>query len=108
MRGCLSRSSGVLARGRGYGTGVSEGRMYRYRSEVGGTWWAALGVVTVLLGVVGRPSSGFWSPFLWCVVGFVLGSLLTVAVSATRVPARSEDEAFARMPSPATRREDRR
>ena len=66
-----------------------------YRTEVGGSWWAALAVVTVALGLLGRSSGGFWSPFLWCVVTFVLGSLVAVAVSAVRVPARSADEAFA-------------
>jgi hypothetical protein len=66
-----------------------------YRSEVGGTWWAALVVVTVVLGLLGRSSAGFWSPFLWSVVGFVVGSLVAIAVSAARVPARSADEAFA-------------
>ena len=66
-----------------------------YRTEVGGSWWAALLVITVALGLLGRSSGGFWSPFLWSVVAFVLGSLLTLAVSAARVPARSADEAFA-------------
>jgi hypothetical protein len=65
-----------------------------YRTDVSGSWWAALVVVTVALGLVGRSTMGFWSPFLWSVVAFVLGSLLTLAVSAARVPARSEDEAF--------------
>jgi hypothetical protein len=78
-----------------------------YRTEVGATWWAALVVVTVVLGFVGRGSSGFWSPFLWSVVGFVLGSLVTLAVSAARVPARSEAEAFADAASPVARGEGR-
>ena len=69
-----------------------------YRTEVGGSWWAALVVVTVALGLLGRSAGGFWSPFLWSVVAFVLGSLLAVAVSAARVPARSIDEAFADLP----------
>ncbi len=69
-----------------------------YRSEVGWSWWAVLVVVTVLLGLVGRSAAGFWSPFLWSVVAFVLGSLVAIAVSAARVPARSADEAFADEP----------
>ncbi|WP_207555710.1 hypothetical protein [Intrasporangium flavum] len=67
----------------------------RYRTEVGASWWAALAVVTVALGLLGRSAGGFWSPFLWSVVTFVLGSLVALAVSAARVPARSADEAFA-------------
>jgi hypothetical protein len=77
-----------------------------YRSEVGTSWWVGLVVVTVLLGLVGRSAGGFWSLFLWSVVAYVLGSLVAIAVSAARVPARSEDEAFADEPR-AARREDR-
>ncbi len=72
-----------------------------YRTEVGGSWWAALVVVTALLGLAGRSEGGFWSPFLWSVVAFVLGSLVAIAVSAARVPARSADEAFTGEPHPA-------
>ena len=66
-----------------------------YRTGVGGTWWTALVVVTVLLGFLGRSDSGFWSGFLWSIVGFVVGSLVAIAVAGRLVPARSEDEAFA-------------
>ena len=111
--------SRLRAPGSGYGTGVSGGRTARldgtaaaqgsgrrrvtraYRTEVGGSWWVALVVVTVALGLVGRSAGGFWSPFLWSVVAFVLGSLVAIAVSAARVPARSEGEAFADVPRPA-------
>ena len=72
-----------------------------YRTEVGGSWWVALVVVTVPLGLVGRSAGGFWSPFLWSVVTFVLGSLVAIAVSAARVPARSADEAFVDEPHTA-------
>jgi len=74
----------------------TEGTVTRsHRRRIGGQWWAALAVVTVLLGFLGRSDSGFWSVFLWSVVGFVLGSLLAIALAARLVPARSEDEAFA-------------
>ena len=66
-----------------------------YHTGVGGTWWAALVVVTVLLGFLGRSDSGFWSGFLWSIVGFVVGSLVAIAVTGRLVPACSEDEAFA-------------
>ena len=67
----------------------------RYRTEIGASWWVALLVATAALGLVGRASEGFWSPFLWSVVGFVLGSLVAIAVSGAVVPARSADAAFA-------------
>ena len=63
------------------------------RRDLGGAWWAALAVVTVALGLVGRAASGFWSVFLWSIVGFVLGSLVSLFVAARAVPARSEEEA---------------
>ena len=66
-----------------------------YRTGVGGAWWTALVVVTVLLGLVGRGDRGFWSSFLWSVVGFVVGSLVAIAVAGRLVSARSADEAFA-------------
>ncbi|GGN02297.1 hypothetical protein GCM10009721_31840 [Terrabacter tumescens] len=66
-----------------------------YRQGIGGAWWTALLVVTVLLGFVGRSDSGFWSVFLWSIVGFVVGSLVAIALAGRLVPARSEDEAFA-------------
>ena len=66
-----------------------------YRRGIGGAWWTALVVVTVLLGVLGRSDSGFWSVFLWSVVGFVVGSLVAIAVAGRLVAASSEDEAFA-------------
>jgi hypothetical protein len=66
-----------------------------YRRGIGGAWWTALVVVTVLLGLIGRSDSGFWSVFLWSIVGFVAGSLMTIAVAGRLVPASSEDEAFA-------------
>ena len=47
------------------------------------------------LGFLGRSDSGFWSGFLWSIVGFVVGSLVGIAVAGRVVPARSEDEAFA-------------
>ena len=66
-----------------------------YRTDIGLTWWGALLVVTIVLGFVGRSDGGFWGAFLWSVVGFVLGALIAIALSARLVPARSEDEAFA-------------
>lgn len=63
------------------------------RRDLGGGWWAALVVVTVALGLVGRGSSGFWSVFLWSIVGFVLGSLVALFVAGRLVRARSEEEA---------------
>ncbi|GAA2024046.1 hypothetical protein GCM10009740_11780 [Terrabacter terrae] len=62
------------------------------RRDLGAGWWAAMVVVTVALGVVGRGSSGFWSVFLWSIVGFVLGSLVALFVAGRLVPARSDDE----------------
>jgi hypothetical protein len=67
----------------------------RYRTGIGGAWWAALAVVTVALGLLGRSGSGFWSVFLWSIVGFVAGSLVSIAVAGRVVPARSEQEAVA-------------
>jgi hypothetical protein len=67
----------------------------RYRRDIGGAWWMGLVVVTVLLGLLGRGESGFWSVFLWSVVGFVLGSLAAMGLAGRLVPDRSEDEAFA-------------
>jgi hypothetical protein len=66
----------------------------RYRTDIGGWWWLALVVVATVLGFVGRSDGGFWGAFLWSVVGFVIGTLLTIAVSARLVPARSEDKAL--------------
>lgn len=66
-----------------------------YRRGIGGAWWTALVVVTVLLGLIGRSDSGFWSVFLWSIVGFVAGSLVAIAVVGRVVAASSEDEAFA-------------
>ena len=66
-----------------------------YRRGIGGAWWASLVVVTVVLGALGHSDSGFWSVFLWSIVGFVVGSLVAIAVSGRLVPARSADEAFA-------------
>ena len=66
-----------------------------YRTSIGGAWWTALVVVTVALGFLGRSDSGFWSGFLWSIVGFVVGSLVCIAVAGHFVPAQSEDEAFA-------------
>jgi len=62
------------------------------RRDLGAGWWVAMVVVTVALGVVGRGSSGFWSVFLWSIVGFVLGSLVALFIAARVVPARSDDE----------------
>lgn len=67
----------------------------RSRGAVGWQWWAALVIVTVLLGFAGRGDGGFWGVFLWSIVGFVVGSLLTIAVAGRLVRARSEEEAFA-------------
>ncbi|MGW5239017.1 hypothetical protein ACWEOW_08795 [Monashia sp. NPDC004114] len=66
-----------------------------YRADIGGTWWGALVVVTVVLGFVGRGDGGFWGAFLWSVVGFVVGTLVAIAISSRVVGARSEAEAFA-------------
>ena len=66
-----------------------------YRRGIGGAWWASLVVVTVVLGALGHSDSGFWSVFLWSIVGFVVGSLMSIALAGSLVPARSEDEAFA-------------
>ena len=66
-----------------------------YRRGIGGAWWMALVVVTALLGMIGRSDSGFWSVFLWSIVGFVVGSLVAMAVAGRLVPASSEDEASA-------------
>ncbi|MEW1955279.1 hypothetical protein [Terrabacter sp. NPDC080008] len=63
-----------------------------YRRDLGATWWAALVVVTVVLGLIGRGSSGFWSVFLWSIVGFVLGSLVSLYVAGRVVPARFDDQ----------------
>ena len=68
-----------------------------YRTGIDGAWWAALVVVTVLLGFLGRSDSGFWSAFLWSIVGFVVGSLVAIAVAGRLVSAPSEDEAFAHL-----------
>ena len=68
-----------------------------YRTGIDGAWWAALVVVTVLLGFLGRSDSGFWSAFLWSIVGFVVGSLVAIAVAGRLVSARSEDEVFAHL-----------
>ena len=72
-----------------------------YRRGLGGLWWAALAVVTVLLGFFGRSDGGFWSVFLWSVVAFVLGSLAAIALAGRLVPGRSESEAFAGLGSDA-------
>lgn len=47
---------------------------------LGWQWWAALVVVTVVLGFTGRSDGGFWSVFLWSVVGFVVGSMAAIAM----------------------------
>ena len=75
----------------------SSGRTVKraYRRGIGTAWWTALVVVTVLLALIGRSDSGFWSVFLWSIVGFVAGSLVAIAVAGRVVAARSEDEAFA-------------
>jgi hypothetical protein len=51
------------------------------RSPVGWQWWVALVVVTVGLGFLGRGDGGFWGVFLWSIVGFVVGSLVSIAVA---------------------------
>ena len=66
-----------------------------YRTGVGGAWWTALVVVTVLLGFLGRSDGGFWSGFLWSIVGFVVGSLVADRGGRAARAGRSEDEAFA-------------
>lgn len=81
------------------GEPASSGRVtvsLSYRRDLGGAWWAALAVVTVVLGLVGRGAGGFGSVFLWSSVGFVLGSLVALFVAARVVPASSEEEAFER------------
>ena len=60
------------------------------RLTLGWTWWMTLVVVTVVLGLLGRGDSGFLSVFLWSVVGFVVGSVVVVAVGARMTPARAE------------------
>ncbi len=67
----------------------------RYRADIGWSWWGALVVVTVVLGFVGRGDGGFWGAFLWSVVGFVIGTLVSIAISSRVVGARTEAEAFA-------------
>ena len=62
------------------------------RRDLGAGWWVAMVVVTVALGVVGRGSSGFWSVFLWSIVGFVLGSLVALFIAGRLVSARSDVE----------------
>ncbi|MFC7595048.1 hypothetical protein ACFQU3_07035 [Terrabacter sp. GCM10028922] len=52
----------------------------RERVDLGVAWWAALVVVSTALGLVGLNDRGFLSVFLWSVVGFVLGSLVAIAV----------------------------
>lgn len=52
----------------------------RERVELGVAWWAALVVVSTALGLVGLSDRGFLSVFLWSVVGFVVGSLIAIAV----------------------------
>ena len=66
-----------------------------YRRGIGGAWWTALVVVTVPLGLIGHSDSGFWSVFLWSIVGFVVGSLVAIAVTGRLVSASSEDQALA-------------
>jgi hypothetical protein len=56
------------------------GRPAPASSALGATWWISLIVVSVVLGFVDR-SQGFWSVFLWCVVGFTVGTLLAYLVS---------------------------
>ena len=60
------------------------------RVELGVAWWAALVAVSTALGLVGLHGRGFLSAFLWSVVGFVVGSLIAIAVSGrvTRGSAR--------------------
>ncbi|NUR79911.1 MAG: hypothetical protein HOQ21_05640 [Dermatophilaceae bacterium] len=53
---------------------------------LGWQWWAALVVVTVLLGSLGRSDGGFWGVFLWSVVGFVVGSVVAIVMKG-REPA---------------------
>ena len=60
------------------------------RLRLGWTWWMTLVVVTVVLGLLGRGDGGFLSVFLWSIAGFVLGSVVMVAVGARKVPARAE------------------
>ena len=67
----------------------------RYRTDIGPGWWGALVVVTLALGFVGRDDGGFWSAFLWSVVGFVIGTLIAIAVSGRLVSARSQEQALA-------------
>jgi hypothetical protein len=52
----------------------------RERVDLGVAWWAALVVVSTALGLVGLNDRGFLRVFLWSVVGFVLGSLVAIAV----------------------------
>jgi hypothetical protein len=52
----------------------------RERVELGVVWWAALVVVSTALGLVAQNERGFLSVFLWSIVGFVVGSLIAIAV----------------------------
>lgn len=46
------------------------------RKDVEGAWWAALVVVPLVLGLLGRGvEGGFWSVFLWSIVAFVVGAV---------------------------------
>ena len=56
--------------------------------DLGATWWVALAVVAGGLAVLGRGlvgggARGFLSVFLWNIVGFVVGSLVAIATTAT-------------------------
>jgi hypothetical protein len=43
-------------------------------------WWAALVVVSTAQGLVGLIDRGLLSVLLWSVVGFVVGSLIAIAL----------------------------
>lgn len=64
----------------------------RSRGAVGWQWWAALVTVTVLLGFAGRGDGGFWGVFLWSIVGFVVGSLVAIAVTGRGGAGRAEPD----------------
>ncbi|MGO4599702.1 hypothetical protein [Terrabacter sp. 2RAF25] len=65
----------------------------RSRRAVGWQWWAALVIVTVLLGFAGRGDGGFWGVFLWSIVGFVVGSLVAIAITGRGAAGRTEPDA---------------
>ena len=71
---------------------------------LGWEWWTSLVVVTVALGFAGRSDGGFWGVFLWSVVGFVLGSLVAIAVTGRGTRASAPAASAHRESSPGGQR----